>query len=89
MVARALAILEAMKGGTVDAVVVDRIVAAFIPQGIDPETLTNEEKATYFVRAMRRMTKLRVLQSEEEAAAEVARLAAREDVEANVDLGID
>jgi hypothetical protein len=89
MIARALAILEALKGGTVDAVTVDRIVTAFIPDGIDAETLTNEEKATYFVREMRRMTKLRVLQSEEEAAAEAARLAARVDIETNVDLGTD
>ena len=89
MIARALAILEALKGSGVGPVVAERVIAAFLPQDIDPDTLTNEQKAAHFVQEMRRLTKQRVLQFEEEEAAEAARLVARADVEANVDLGND
>lgn len=89
MIARALAILEGIKGGPVDAAIANRVIAAFLPEAVDPLTLTNEEKATFFVQEMRRLTKLRVLQFEEEAAAEAARLAARADVETNVLIGDD
>jgi hypothetical protein len=61
MIARALAILEALKGSSVGPVVAERVIAAFLPQGIDPDTLTNEQKAAYFVQEMRRLTKQRVL----------------------------
>lgn len=89
MIARAQAILDALLGAPVSLDVANRVIAAFLPEGIDPGTLTNEEKATYYVREMRRLTKLRVLQFEEQAAAEAAQLAARADVEANVLIGDD
>ena len=90
MIVRAIAILEAIAGGTISNELMLRMIAdAFLPDGVDPLTATNEEKATYFVRGVRRDVKLRVLQSEEEDAAEIARLAARDDVNNNVDLGND
>ena len=89
MIPRAQAILDAIAGTPVNATIANRVIAAFLPEGVDPATLTNEEKATFYVRDMRRRTKLRVLQFEEEAAAEVARLAARANVEAGVNLGDD
>ena len=89
MIARAQAILDGIAGFAVSPAVANRVIAAFLPEGVDPGTLTNDEKATYYVREMRRMTKLRVLQSEESAAAEAARLAARADVETNVLIGDD
>jgi hypothetical protein len=89
MIVRAQAILDAIAGFPVNVSIANRVVAAFLPEGVDPETLTNEEKATYYVREMRRMTKWQVLQFEEQAAAETALLAARADVEANVIIGDD
>ena len=89
MIARAIAILEALAGFPISNELMIRIADVFLPEEVDPLTATNEEKATYFVRGVRRMTIQRVLQSEEEDAAEVARLAARADVEAEVDLGND
>jgi len=89
MIARAQAIIDGIAGFAVGPVVANRVIAAFLPEGIDPATLTNEEKATYYVREMRRLTKLRVLRFEEGAAADAALLAARADVEANVLIGDD
>lgn len=89
MIARAQAILDGIAGFAVSPAIANRVIAAFLPEGIDPSTLTNEEKATYYVREMRRLTKLRVLQFEEQAAAEAAMLAARADVEAGVLIGDD
>jgi len=89
MIPRAIAIIEALAGVPVSNALMLRVADAFLPEGVDSLTATNEEKATYFVRELRRRTKLRVLQFEEEAAAEAARLAARADVEAGVDLGSD
>ena len=89
MIERAMAIIEALAGGTVSNELMLRVADAYLPDDVDPEVATNLEKATYFVRGMRRQVKLRVLQSEEEDAAEVARLAARANVEANVGLGDD
>jgi len=89
MIARALAILEAITGGPVDADLANRIIAAFLPENVDPATLTNLEKATLFVREYRRLTKLRVLQFEEQIATEAAMLAVRADVETDIILGDD
>jgi hypothetical protein len=89
MIQRAIAIIEALAGGTVSQDLMLRVANAYLPDGVDPETATNQEKAEAFVRGVRRQVKLRVLQSEESDAAEIARLAARADVEANVDLGSD
>ena len=81
--------LEALAGGTISQVVMLRVADGFLPINTDPTTVSNLDKATNFVREMRRTAKLRVLVSEEERAAEIARLAARADVEADVDLGSD
>ena len=89
MIPRAIAIIEAMAGAPVSNALMLRVADAFLPEGVDPLIATNEEKATYFVREMRRVTKQRVKLTEEEAAAEVARLAARAAVESDVDLGSD
>ena len=89
MIARATAILEALAGGPVTNELMLRVADAYLPDGVDPLTATNLEKATYFVRGVRRDVKLRVLQSEEQDAAEAALLAARADVEATVLLGDD
>lgn len=89
MIARAIAIIEALAGGTVSSALMLRIARAYVPEGIDQGALTNEEFAAYLVRGIRRQVKTRVLSSEEQAAAEVALLAARDDVNANVDLGSD
>ena len=89
MIARAQAILDGIAGFAVSPAVANRVIAAFLPEGVDIELLTNEEKATYFVREMRRLAKQKVLRFEEEAAAEAARLAARADVETNVLIGDD
>ena len=89
MIARAIAIIEALAGGVVSQALMLRVAEAYLPDELDPETATNEEKATYFVRGVRGQVKQRVLQSEEQDAMEAAMLAARADVEANVDLGSD
>ena len=89
MIPRAQAILDALAGTPVNATIANRVIAAFLPEGVDPATLTNEEKATFYVRDMRRRTILRVLQFEEEAAANAARLAVRVDVETDIILGDD
>jgi hypothetical protein len=89
MIQRVIAIIESLAGGTVSNELMLRVADAFLPIDVDPTTVTNEDKAANFVREMRRMTKLRVLQSEEERAAEIARLAARDDVNSGVDLGSD
>jgi len=89
MIPRAIAIIEALAGVPVSNALMLRVADAFLPEGVDPLTATNEEKATFFVRELRRVTKQRVKLTEEEAAAEVARLAARAAVEADVDLGND
>lgn len=89
MIARAIAIIEALAGGPISQELMLRIAEAYLPDGIDPLTATNLEKATAFVQGVRRDVKLRVLQSEEQAAAEAARLAARADVEADVLIGDD
>ena len=89
MITRAIAIIEALVGGPVSNELMLRVADAYLPEGVDPLTATNEEKATHFIHGVRRQVKLRVLQSEEEDAAEVARLAARADVEENVGLGDD
>ena len=89
MIARALAILEGIKGGPVDAAIANRVIAAFLPEDIDIGALTNEQKAAHFVQEARQMIKLRVLQFEEQMAIEAAMLAARADIEGNVDLGSD
>ena len=89
MIARAIAIIEALVGGTVSQELMLRVADAYLPDGVDPLTATNLDKATFFVRGVRGQVKQRVLQSEEQAAAEIALLAARADVEADVDLGSD
>jgi hypothetical protein len=89
MIQRAIAIIEALAGGTVSQDLMLRVAEAYLPEGVDPETATNEEKATAFVRGVRRDVKLQVLRSEEQDASEAAMLAARADVENNVDLGND
>jgi len=89
MIDRAQNILDSVAGFPVDVAQANRVAAAFIPPETDPATLTNEEKAAIFVRGMRRLIKLHVLRAEERAAAEAALLAARADVEANVEIGDD
>ena len=89
MIQRAIAIIEALAGGVVTQELMLRVADAYLPEGVDPLLATNEEKATYFVRGVRGQVKQRVLQSEEQAAAEAALLAARADVNLNVDLGDD
>lgn len=89
MIQRAIAIIEALAGGTVSQALMLRVAEAYLPEGVDPLTATNDEKATAFVRGVRRQVKQSVLVSEEQDAAEVALLAARADVENNVDLGND
>jgi len=89
MITRAIAIIEALAGGVVTQELMLRVAEAYLPEGVDPLVATNLEKATYFVQGARRDVKLRVLQSEEQAAAEAAMLAARADVNLNVDLGDD
>ena len=89
MIQRAIAIIEALAGGTVTQALMLRVAEAYLPEGVDPLVATNEEKATAFVRGVRRQVKQAVLVSEEQEAAEAALLAARADVEANVGLGDD
>ena len=89
MIQRAIAILEALAGGTISQDLMLRIAAAYLPEGVDPETATNLEKATHFVRGVRRQVRLHVLSIEEHTAAEAALLAARAAVDAEVDLGND
>lgn len=89
MIARAIAIIEALAGGVVTQDLMLRVADAYLPDEADPETATNLEKATHFVRGVRGQVKQRVLQSEEQDAMEAAMLAARVDVNANVDLGSD
>lgn len=89
MIARAIAIIEALAGGPVTNDLMLRIANAYLPDSVDPLAATNEEKATYFVRGVRREVKQSVLSSEEQAAMETAMLAARADVEANVGIGDD
>jgi len=89
MIARAIAIIEAIAGMTVTQELMLRVAEAFLPDGVDPLIATNLEKAEYFVRGMRKAVKRRVLSSEETDAADEAILAARADVEANVNLGDD
>ncbi len=89
MIARALAIIEALLGSVPDPDGLQRIAAAFIPEDVDPDSLTNEQKAAYFVQGVRAMVKKRILSSEEFPALNAALAAVREDVENNVDLGDD
>lgn len=89
MIARAIAIIEGIAGGTVSNELMLRVADGFLPIDVDPTTVSNVDKATNFVREIRRMTIQRVFESEEERAAEIARLAAREDVNSGVDLGSD
>lgn len=89
MIQRAIAIIEALAGGPVSNDLMLRIANSYLPDGIDPETATNLEKATYLVRGVRRQVRYQVLSSEEQKAAEAAQLAARDDVNTNVDLGND
>lgn len=89
MIQRAIAIMEALAGGPVDPALMLRVARAFVPDGIDPDGLTNVELATYFVRGVRRLVKNRVLGSEEQAAMEIALQEARAAVEAEVGLGND
>jgi hypothetical protein len=89
MITRAIAIIEALAGGAVTQALMLRVAEAYLPEGVDPLLATNEEKATAFVRGVRRQVKQAVLVSEEQEAAEAALLAARADVEANVGLGDD
>lgn len=89
MIVRAIAIIEALAGEPISQELMLRIAEAYLPDDADPLTATNLEKATAFVRGVRRDVKLRVLQSEESAAAEAAMLAARADVETNVLIGDD
>ena len=89
MIARAIAIIEALAGGAVTQELMLRVAEAYLPPDVDPLTATNEEKATAFVRGVRRQVKQAVLVSEEQDAAEAALLAARADVNENVDLGSD
>lgn len=89
MIARAIAIIEALAGGVVTQELMLRAADAYLPEGVDPLTVSNIEKAGHFVRGVRKQVKGSVLSSEEIAAADAALLAARADVEANVDLGSD
>ena len=89
MIQRAITIIEALAGGPVTQELMLRIADAYLPEGIDPLTATNEEKATYFVRGIRQQVKRQVLRVEEEGAMQTAMLAARADVEANVQIGED
>ena len=89
MIARAIAIIEALIGGVATQELMLRVADAYLPEGVDPLPATNLEKATHFGQGVRGQIKQRVLQSEEQDAAEAALLAARADVEANVDLGSD
>jgi len=89
MIQRAIAIIEALVGGPVTQALMLRVAEAYLPDEAAPETATNLEKATYFVRGVRGQVKQRVLQSEEQDEMEAAMLAARADVEANVGLGND
>ena len=89
MIARAITIIEALAGGPVTNELMLRVADAYLPDDVDAETATNLEKATHFVRGVRRDVMLRVLQSEEQAAYEAAMLAARDKAEAEVGLGDD
>ena len=89
MIVRAIAIIEALAGAAVTQELMLRVADAYLPDGVDPLTATNLEKATYFVRGVRGQVKQSVLQSEEQDAAEAALLAARADVEADVLIGDD
>jgi len=89
MIQRAIAIIEALTGGTVSQALMVRIAEAYLPDDVDPNTATNLEKATYFVRGVRSRVRTQVLFSEEERDAEIARLAARAKVNSEVDLGND
>jgi len=89
MIQRAIAIIEALAGGVVTQELMLRVAEAYLPPDVDPLVATNEEKATAFIRGVRRQVKQAVLVSEEQDAVEVAMLAARADVDANVDLGSD
>ncbi len=89
MIARALAIIEALLGVAPNPAGLQRIAAAFIPDDVDPDTLTSEQKAAYFVRGVRGMIRQKVLSNEEVPAINEAIEAIRVDVLANVDLGDD
>ncbi len=89
MITRALLIIEALLGTTPNPAQLQRIAAAFIPENVDPTTLTNEQKAALFVRGVRGMVKQRILNSEETAAIDAALAAVRADVETGVDIGSD
>jgi len=89
MIQRAIAIIEALAGGTVDQDLMLRIANAYLPEGVDPLTATNVEKAGHLVRGVRQQVKQRVLQSEEQIAYEAAMLTARANVNANVNIGED
>jgi hypothetical protein len=87
MIDRAIAILEAVKGEPVGIDMANRIIAAFLPD--DCTKMTEEQKASYFVREIRWRIKLRLQRHEESLAAEKAMQEARDDIEDAIDLGID
>ncbi len=89
MITRALLIIEGLIGTVPAPAGLQRIAAAFIPDDVEVITLTNEEKAAYFVRGVRDMVKKRILSSEERAAINAAIEAVRADVETGVDIGSD
>jgi hypothetical protein len=89
MVARAIAIIEGLAGFTPSQALMLRVAEAYLPDGVDPETATNLEKATYFVRGVRGQVKGMVLNAAEREASNTAMQAARDEVNANVDLGND